>query len=254
MGDVSDDVDAIVASDALVKSLDASNIDAALISAWCSPRGWMITNEEVHAAIKRHPKRLYGVAAIDLRSPPGESLRIVEKLLATDDFVGVRYLAWLWDEPPTHRNLYPVLAYLEKHEKTLFLQVGHTGPLRTSEYGRPIPYVERIALDFPNLNIVCGHIGAPWERDMIFLTRKFKRVFIDLSAYTPKRYPKEIVDFLQTKAGSKKVFYGTNFPMIIHQKVQQELDLLHLNDSQMDEFMGNALARALKIETSPSKL
>jgi predicted TIM-barrel fold metal-dependent hydrolase len=36
------------------------------------------------------------------------------------------------------------------------LQVGHTGPLRPSEPGRPIPYLDRVALDFPELTIVAA--------------------------------------------------------------------------------------------------
>jgi len=38
-------------------------------------------------------------------------------------------------------------------------QGWHTGPLMPSEVGRPIPYIDPGALDFPELVIVCGHIG-----------------------------------------------------------------------------------------------
>jgi len=33
--------------------------------------------------------------------------------------------------------------------------------LRPSESGRPIPYIDQIALGFPDLKNVCGHIGYP---------------------------------------------------------------------------------------------
>ena len=39
-------------------------------------------------------------------------------------------------------------------------QIGHTGPLMPSEVGRPI-YLDQVALDFPELKIVGGHIGYP---------------------------------------------------------------------------------------------
>lgn len=51
-------------------------------------------------------------------------------------------------------------------------QVGHTGPLRPSDFGRPIPHLERVLLDFPQLTVVGGHIGAPWVEEMIFLAGK----------------------------------------------------------------------------------
>jgi hypothetical protein len=43
----------------------------------------------------------------------------------------------------------------------LFTQVGHTGPLPPSDVGRPIPYIDQIALDLPEFTIVCGHIEYP---------------------------------------------------------------------------------------------
>jgi predicted TIM-barrel fold metal-dependent hydrolase len=49
---------------------------------------------------------------------------------------------------------------------------GHTGPLRPSEIGRPIPYIDQVALDFPELTIVCGHIGYPWTTEMISVAEK----------------------------------------------------------------------------------
>lgn len=52
------------------------------------------------------------------------------------------------------------------------VEVGHTGPLRPSDMGRPIPHLERVLLDFPELVVVGGHIGAPWLDEMIFLANK----------------------------------------------------------------------------------
>ena len=51
-------------------------------------------------------------------------------------------------------------------------QVGHTGPLRPSDFGRPISHLERVLLDFPQLTVVGGHIGAPWVEEMFFLAGK----------------------------------------------------------------------------------
>ncbi|HET7014867.1 MAG TPA: amidohydrolase family protein [Streptosporangiaceae bacterium] len=53
------------------------------------------------------------------------------------------------------------------------LQVGHTGPLRSSEPGRPISYLDNVALEFPELIIVGGHIGFPWTAEMISLATKY---------------------------------------------------------------------------------
>ena len=49
--------------------------------------------------------------------------------------------------------------------------------------------IDEIALKFPNLKIICGHIGFPWTQEMIGVAWKHANVFIDTSAYLPKYYP-----------------------------------------------------------------
>ena len=73
---------------------------------------------------------------------------------------------------------------MRRARRAVLPQVGHTGPLRSSEPGRPIPYLDKVALDFPELVIVGGHIGYPWTEEMVALARKYANVYIDTSAYT----------------------------------------------------------------------
>jgi predicted TIM-barrel fold metal-dependent hydrolase len=40
----------------------------------------------------------------------------------------------------------------------------------------------RVALDFPELTIVAGHIGYPWTQEMIAVATKHANVVIDTSA------------------------------------------------------------------------
>ena len=41
-----------------------------------------------------------------------------------------------------------------------------------------------MALDFPELVIVCGHVGYPWTEEMVAVARKHENVYIDTWAYT----------------------------------------------------------------------
>jgi predicted TIM-barrel fold metal-dependent hydrolase len=116
------------------------------------------------------------------------------------------------------------------------LQVGPTGPLRSSVSGRPL-HIERVALDFPELKIVCGHIGYPWQTEMIALATKFPNVYIDTSAYKPKRYPAELVSYMKSN-GRRKVLFGTNYPMISPSACLKELELLGLDRETQELFLG----------------
>ncbi|MFX8481514.1 amidohydrolase family protein, partial [Acinetobacter baumannii] len=83
----------------------------------------------------------------------------------------------LWGLPPNDRRYYPLYAECVELGVPFCTQVGHTGPLRSSETGRPIPYLDDVALDFPELTIVAGHIGYPWTEEMIALARKYPNVY-----------------------------------------------------------------------------
>jgi predicted TIM-barrel fold metal-dependent hydrolase len=121
-------------------------------------------------------------------------------------------------------------------------QVGHTGPLRPSETGRPIPYIDQVAIDFPELVIVCGHTGYPWTEEMVAVARKHENVYIDTSAYTSHRLPAELVAYMKTGSGRRKVLFGSNYPMIRPRHALEDLDWLDL-DAETRELYLDANAR-----------
>ena len=83
----------------------------------------------------------------------------------------LRIEPFLWSKPPTDPCYYPLYAKCVELDVAFQTQVGHTGPLFPSETGRPI-YIDQVALDFPELRIICGHIGWPWTEEMIAVAWK----------------------------------------------------------------------------------
>src|SRR5689334_6632675 len=193
-------------------ALDAANVQRALVSAWWGPHGPMLTNDDVAAIVRAHPSRFIGVASVDLARPM-DAVRELRRCVRELGFRALRVLPWLWNLPPNDRRYYPLYAECVELGIPFCTQVGHTGPLRGSETGRPIPYLDEVALDFPELTIVAGHIGYPWTEEMVALARKYPNVYIDTSAYTARRYPPELVRYLRAD-GRHKVLFGSNHPMI----------------------------------------
>jgi predicted TIM-barrel fold metal-dependent hydrolase len=231
-----------------IAAMDAARVDFSLMSAWHGPRGPLLSNDEVAAFVASHPSRLAGIASVDLRKPMSavrELRRCVEEL----GFRGLRVVPWLWELPPNDRRYYPLYAECVELGVPFCTQVGHTGPLRSSETGRPIPYLDDVALDFPELVIVAGHIGYPWTEEMIALARKYPNVYIDTSAYIAKRYPPELVRYLRS-GGSTKVMFGTNYPMLHPQKALEGLDTLGLDDEARDLFLTRNARRVFKLDSA----
>ena len=108
----------------------------------------------------------------------------------------LRMVPWLWGLPPNDRRYYPLYAECVELGIPFCTQVGHTGPLRTSERTAD-PLRRRRRARFPDLVIVGGHIGYPWTNEMIALATKYPNVYIDTSAYTPPRFPPELVAYMR---------------------------------------------------------
>jgi len=228
-----------IAIDVTLAAMDAGGVSYGLLSAWHAPEGPLIGNDEVAGWVAGHPDRLGALAAVDLRDPV-RAVRELRRCVTELGFKGLRAIPWLWGLPPNDRRYYPLFAECVELGVPFCTQVGHTGPLRSSETGRPIPYLDDVALDFPDLVIVAGHIGYPWTEEMVALARKYPNVYIDTSAYTARRYPPELVRYLRAD-GRRKVLFGTNFPMITAEKALEHLDALELDDEARELFLeGNA--------------
>lgn len=229
-----------------VGAMDAAGVRTGLLAAWCGPGGWLIDHGEVQALVEAHPGRFAGIASADLHRPM-DAVRELRRCVRELGFKGLRIVPWLWNLPPNDRRYYPLYAECCELGVPFCTQVGHTGPLCPSEPGRPIPYLEDVALEFPELTIVCGHIGFPWTSEMLSLLRKFPNVYLDTSAYTAKRYPADIVEYMKGR-GRSKVMFGTNFPMILPEKCLEDLDPLGLDEEARRLFLHENAARVFDLE------
>lgn len=224
-----------------IGALDAAGVSRAVVSAWWGPEGALIDNDEVAGFVRAHPDRFVGVASVDLARPMN-AVRELRRCVRELGFVGLRMLPWLWGLPPDDRRYYPLYAECVELGVPFCLQVGHAGPLRASAPGRPIPHLDHVALEFPDLTIVGGHIGYPWTDEMIALATKYDNVYIDTSAYKPSRYPPQLVDFLRGH-GRRKVLFGSNYPMIQPAACLAQLDELALDEEARRMFLHENASR-----------
>lgn len=228
-------------------ALDAAGVGRALVSAWHGPEGALIANDEVAKICAARPEALVGIAAVDLFRPM-QAVRELRRCVRTLGFKGLRMLPWLWGLPPDDRRYYPLYAECIELDIPFCLQVGHAGPLKPSEPGRPIPYLDHVAAEFPELRIVGGHIGYPWTTEMIAMATKYDNVYIDTSAYKPSRYPDELVRYMRGH-GRRKVLFGSNFPMITPSAclAPEQMDPLGLDDEARSLFLHDNAARVFDL-------
>ena len=229
-----------------VGTMDQAEVGIGLLAAWWGPKGALIDNDEVASFVGEHPGRFFGIASVELHRPM-EAVRELRRCVHQHGFRGLRLVPWLWGLPPDDRRYYPLYAECIELDIPFCLQVGHTGPLVTSEPGRPIPYLENVALEFPELRIVAGHIGAPWTQEIISLATKFPNLYVDTSAYKVTRFPEDFVRFMRGR-GARKVMFGTNYPMLTAGACLEGLASLELGEEASELFLHRNARRVFKID------
>ena len=228
-----------------IGTMDQAGVALGLVAAWWGPQGALIDNDEVAAFVREHPDRLVGIGSVDLTRPM-DAVRELRRCVRQLGFRGLRIVPWLWGLPPDDRRYYPLYAECIELDIPFCLQVGHTGPLLTSETGRPIPYLEHVALEFPELRIVAGHIGAPWTQEILSLATKCSNLYIDTSAYKATRYPADFVEFMRGR-GARKVMFGTNYPMLTAAACLEGVDALGLNAEAREAFLSGNARRVFRL-------
>ncbi len=80
------------------------------------------------------------------------------------------------------RRLYPYYEYCQKHRVTLIPQTSGLLGGKLVDYANP-KYVEQVAEDFPELNIICGHGCYPYVREAIIVASRRNNVWLAPDSY-----------------------------------------------------------------------
>lgn len=235
--------------DEVVAAMDEAGVQTVLLSAWQRPGQVIFSNDQVAETCRRFPGRFFGVAAVDLERPVA-AVRELERAIVELGFKALRVIPWLWKLPPNDRLYYPLYVKCIELGVPFCTQVGHTGPLMPSETGRPIPYLDDVALTFPELVIVGGHIGFPWTDEMLGLAWKHENVYIDTSAYLPRYYPPNLVHAMQSFL-QHKILFGTNFPQLPYDRCMRQANELGLAEPVYRKFMRENAIRVFKLPLEP---
>lgn len=236
---------AAVPVEALIASMDEAGVSKAVISGWSSPKGDLISNDEVERAIDAYPSRLKGCIGADLNDPMA-AVRDIRRRAKTDKFVGVRIIPWLWGLPANDRRYYPIYAAAIDAGLPFCTQIGHTGPLKSSDSGRLIPYLEDVMIDFPELVVVGGHVGFPWLDEVRSMVRKFRNFHVDTSAYALHRLPEDFVALMKGE-GRDRIMFGSNFPMLTAKRCLEKLEALSLDKAGTAAFLGGTARRVFRL-------
>jgi predicted TIM-barrel fold metal-dependent hydrolase len=229
--------------EALIRAMDEAGVQTILATdllAWSYRRQARFAADmttEIAELTQRYPGRVYGLAdydPFDIRA----SLIKLEADVRERGYKGVYVHIYGYDIGLDHRKMYPLYAKCEELQVPVAMQVGHVLEAMPSEHGRPMQ-LDRIACDFPGLTIVGTHTGYPWVDEMIAVTTKWPNVYLNISAWMPKYFGPNLLQFMRSRSGSEKVLFGSNG--LAWDRYLTEMDRLEIPKDRMDKILfGNA--------------
>ena len=111
--------------------------------------------------------------------------------------------------------------------------------VRPYEPGRPIPYLDEVALEFPELVIVGGHIGYPWTEEMIALATKYPNVVTTWAKQQDKA-----IQLIKSDPAKASAAVGAELNLSADEAKAQLGDLIFLTAKEQvgKDYLGGGLA------------
>ncbi|MEV4932241.1 amidohydrolase [Sphingobium sp. LMA1-1-1.1] len=178
-----------------------------------------IRNEEIAEAAAENSDIMIAFASIDPHK--GKRGAIEARRLIEDHGVrGFKFHPPLQNFDPGDRMAWPLYEVINDHQLPVIFHTGHSGMgsgmaggggIRL-KYGQPI-LVDDVAVDFPGMKIILAHPGWPWTDESLSMALHKPNIFIDLSGWSPRYFPDQIVRYANGQLGHKFLF-GSDFPLI----------------------------------------
>ena len=73
--------------------------------------------------------------------------------------------------------------------------------------------LEDVAIAFPDMQIIIAHPSWPWQDEAISLAMHKPNIWIDLSGWSPKYFPPQLVQYANTLL-KDRILFGSDFPLI----------------------------------------
>ena len=110
-------------------------------------------------------------------------------------------------------------------------------------YSNPL-LLDAVAADFPELQVIMAHPSVPWQDEANSIATHKANVWIDLSGWSPKYFPPQIVQYANGQL-KKKMLFGSDFPLITPERWIKEFKEAAFKPEIHDLVLKQNAARAL---------
>ena len=209
-----------------------------------------ISNEEVAEDCAAHPDVLLPFASVDpFKGRAG--VREARRLVAEHGVRGFKFHPSLQGFAPDDRMAYPLYQAIEELGVPALFHTGQTGigagvrgggGIRL-RYADPM-LVDDVAVDFPDLRIILAHPSFPWQDEALAVATHKPHVHIDLSGWSPKYFPPQLVRYANSLL-QDKVLFGSDYPLITPDRWLADFAALDIKPAVRPKILKENAARLL---------
>ena len=203
-------------------------------------------------ALRRHPHRFIASTSAD----PNEGMPGINRIVRDYESYGVRavsvFPAGTFPQVPINdKKMYPIYAKCVELAIPIFCCAGIPGP-RLKAACQHVELIDEVMYDFPELVFVTRHGCEPWTELAVKLMLKWPGLHYSTSAFAPKYYPHDIVDYANTR-GADKIIYAGYFPMGLSlERIMGEMPQVGFKDDVWPKFLRTNALRVLGLEGASS--
>jgi len=235
--DVEDNVDPLMV---VLDNMDRFGVERAMV-------GVTTQREESIRALKEHPDRFIGSVSVD----PNGGMDAVRLIVEMYETYGIRAVTSFPagcnpQVPINDKRYYPVYAKCIELDLPIFVCAGVPGPRVPMESQR-VELIDEVCWFFPELTFVMRHGAEPWTDLAVKLMLKWPNLYYSTSAFAPKHYPKNIIDYANTR-GADKIIYAGYFPAgLTYDRIWGDMPNVAFKDEVWPKFLRDNAAKVLKL-------
>ena len=178
------------------------------------------SNDWVASISRRYPDTFIGFGSVD---PWMGKLAVKEVERAGKELgmKGIKFIPMTQEFYPNERRFYPIY---EKIAELGMVAMFHTGTTGVGaglpggggvhlKYTKPIPYIDDVAADLPELTIIMAHQAFPWVEEQLAVLVHKPNVYMDISGWSPKYFNPLLIQYANTLI-KHKVLFGSDYPAL----------------------------------------
>jgi uncharacterized protein len=181
------------------------------------------------------------------------AVRRVQTLVGDYGVKGFKFHPSMQAFEPNDRAFYPIYEAITEAGVPALFHTGQTGigSGLPGGHGIKLRYsdpmlLDDVAADFPELTIVMAHPAVPWVDSQIAIATHKTNVYIDLSGWSPKYFPPQLVRAANRQLRTK-VLFGTDFPYIQIDRWRRDFDMLEMDPAVLPLILKENALRVLGV-------